>query len=1235
MSAKPLVPWSYEDIKKNIVDQVVNNRKKRQSTGSSQSTQGSAKRKPFFGKKQKKVVQVYKVPECYTMPINGVHVSLPAGLTPYRTQKLMMVRILQAIIRSQNALAESPTGSGKTMALLASSCAWLRQYKEKRLESKESCPVHSSKEYKEMKEKEMSDLLMQPIDSQIRSVSESKFADDDEISCVYDKFDESMQKLTEGLDDDFIPAKRQNSSKAAEIAKKKAEEEEMMENFEGELTAEEKVRKEKCTCLPKVRIYYGTRTHKQIGQVVKEFGRLDHAPNLRHTILGSREQMCINEGARAHADVTGACKDLIMQGGLGCQFKSNMRPNYERPYNVREVIKGCGADVWDIDALVEALGNENGPQLCPYFEATRILTQDADIIFCPFNYMIDPIIRDMSDVHMKDAVVILDEAHNVEDICRDAASFTFSEKEIHDALSSFMEKQEAVRREILDQGNRLKGEEKGEEAVDYILRLKEFAKALENMVKTVSSLRTWLMTVSEGVRDPKPNDRFDKGTSTNGWELLWTSLEQRNLLFDRNSQKYKELQEAMMKLVEKDNPEVKNFTMDSFKPTVTALVCIEKFLYFLFYFTKEDRRSTYRLNITVERPTDAQLAAEAHHGMKKVGGGTGQTWGASYGPRNQLYTSQNVTGVDLFNEYSARTFVDPKNMPNSSFTAIRQGLRITAHMWCMSPELAYMDAFSECRTVVLASGTLCPTETLKTELGMPFNFEMEGEQVIPREQIFATVITRGPHRTQMKATFENSKNDKFIEELGMIIRSISKRTPGGVLVFFPSYRLLDRVYEWMFQATFLRQIEQYKIVVKEPRRSSELTEIMSQYEAGILKPLSFGPKVTGSLMFAVFRGKVSEGIDFADDMARCVISIGIPYPNAFDDLVLEKKKYNNENATKMRILTGDQWYTSQAYRALNQGLGRCLRHRGDWGAIVMVDERLAVPRAGAPVFAASAAASAARVSRWIRDQSVNYDAFGEFEADLESFVERMTRPVMFPRARNELISEEVEVTLVHRHPSSSLDADRFAARVHVTAGTIRLRPIDLTKRGIKMNTSLFAGPPIGPTSEKEKEGEILKEEGKGGKKKDETLMATLDIKDELETVYKTALFKLAARPDDFDVVAEKFRTLLYYAWCEPPQDPSTPHSQPLPVKESSQSENGGRSPSLKRSATSPSCSELSVYLTKAIAKMRFDLKSVQEYRKLAKFFEEVASAVYRLDQPKRARIVRIVTDLVELTNGEK
>ena len=39
-------------------------------------------------------------------------------------------------------------------------------------------------------------------------------------------------------------------------------------------------------------------------------------------------------------------------------------------------------------------------------------------------------------------------------------------------------------------------------------------------------------------------------------------------------------------------------------------------------------------------------------------------------------------------------------------------------------------------------------------------------------------------------------------------------------------------------------------------------------------------KLTGAIFFGVSRGKISEGIDFKDFMARAVISISIPYPNA-------------------------------------------------------------------------------------------------------------------------------------------------------------------------------------------------------------------------------------------------------------------------------------------------------------------------------------------------------------------
>ena len=38
-------------------------------------------------------------------------------------------------------------------------------------------------------------------------------------------------------------------------------------------------------------------------------------------------------------------------------------------------------------------------------------------------------------------------------------------------------------------------------------------------------------------------------------------------------------------------------------------------------------------------------------------------------------------------------------------------------------------------------------------------------------------------------------------------------------------------------------------------------------------------------------------------------------------------------------LQGQQWYSIQGFRALNQALGRCLRHVNDWGAIIIVEER--------------------------------------------------------------------------------------------------------------------------------------------------------------------------------------------------------------------------------------------------------------------------------------------------------
>jgi hypothetical protein len=41
----------------------------------------------------------------------------------------------------------------------------------------------------------------------------------------------------------------------------------------------------------------------------------------------------------------------------------------------------------------------------------------------------------------------------------------------------------------------------------------------------------------------------------------------------------------------------------------------------------------------------------------------------------------------------------------------------------------------------------------------------------------------------------------------------------------------------------------------------------------------------------------------------------------------------------LQVLTGEDWYNQQASRAVNQAVGRVIRHRHDYGAIIFCDER--------------------------------------------------------------------------------------------------------------------------------------------------------------------------------------------------------------------------------------------------------------------------------------------------------
>uniref|UniRef100_A0A8D8UYM9 Fanconi anemia group J protein homolog n=1 Tax=Cacopsylla melanoneura TaxID=428564 RepID=A0A8D8UYM9_9HEMI len=62
--------------------------------------------------------------------IGGVRIEFPFPFEAYPAQKSMMEKVIQGCNQAENCLLESPSGSGKTLALLCSVLAWQRNEKE-------------------------------------------------------------------------------------------------------------------------------------------------------------------------------------------------------------------------------------------------------------------------------------------------------------------------------------------------------------------------------------------------------------------------------------------------------------------------------------------------------------------------------------------------------------------------------------------------------------------------------------------------------------------------------------------------------------------------------------------------------------------------------------------------------------------------------------------------------------------------------------------------------------------------------------------------------------------------------------------------------------------------------------------------------------------------------------------------------------------------------------------------
>lgn len=105
-------------------------------------------------------------------------------------------------------------------------------------------------------------------------------------------------------------------------------------------------------------------------------------------------------------------------------------------------------------------------------------------------------------------------------------------------------------------------------------------------------------------------------------------------------------------------------------------------------------------------------------------------------------------------------------------------------------------------------------------------------------------------------------------------------------------------------------------------------------------------------------------MNFSDDLGRCVVVVGLPYPNIKSPELQEKMSFLDktavhlfenfcithfhffvliENNSTQGPGCGQMHYENLCMKAVNQSIGRAVRHKGDYATVLLLDHRYSRP----------------------------------------------------------------------------------------------------------------------------------------------------------------------------------------------------------------------------------------------------------------------------------------------------
>ncbi|KAL5111664.1 ATP-dependent DNA helicase DDX11 [Taenia crassiceps] len=864
--------------------------------------------------------------------------------TLYPQQNNLMRFLYASLASSKCSIIESPTGTGKSITLLTSSLHWLldhnkavndhlaklREYLQKEsnrsVDDTDWVAAHSRRRALRIQvDKEIEPLeatqkalveaaeLIKRADGVKASLkSLNTFRPSADITRENSLLSEALNEWGESDDASFLPTADTDFSQNK---------------------ADSMIDPTKVTCRV-TQVIYCSRTHSQLAQVVEEFKKLKSlSDQITMVTLASRQHLCVNKavyGLKDQALIKEACVDLAAKGP-GCKFRCRNEVGVLSDYLVGARISAITA-ASRIRGTLDKINIEEIPvRACPYYANKRGLSL-AQLVLAPYQSVVVPGLREALGLSLRNNVLIFDEAHNLLEAVAAAFSATVSysdllatERLVFSFLDYYRSRLSALSALRLRQ---------------LTLVVRFFANLLEGKTVRSSCLRAHCEQ-GLGTDDCRSTSEI---VYTLGDFLFAAGLDHINLSYIVD---YLRSNRCVHKIVgfgkwlsgkrKDDRGEKEEGKSEGAKLVGTELSfskCLKQMKRLPNRFgsfqlppskiskTKEDQRkavtTTSTLGTATETPEDLQSA--------------GSGLFAVLGLLEAMVNSDRAGDDDGRLIITLRETTDSASVANAFASGC---IRFVI----LNPGRYLHDAVKEARCVILVGGTMKPFDEFINQVfrpagkvGTDVTLFSCGHVINAKRQLAIYTPSVSFNNITWDFTFKNRHNPRLIDECGEFVIEICKMVPGGVVVFFQSFDYLSLVWNRWKATGLLVRLQSAKAVFREPRTATPLVKVMQAYTAAATEV-----NKRGACIVCVIGGKLSEGINFNDDLARGIIIVGLPYPNVYSAFMREKLSF-----LERRFGGGEssrRFCEAVCMRAVNQAIGRAIRHAQDYAVVFLVDQR--------------------------------------------------------------------------------------------------------------------------------------------------------------------------------------------------------------------------------------------------------------------------------------------------------